>query len=56
MLNVNERMDYIEEMDYTEEVDRTDNSEEKEKNQFEFCNSNYNVNYFGLGPGCEEWI
>ena len=49
MLNVNEKMDY------TEEVERNDNFREEVQLQFEAYNSNYSVNYFGLGRTAQEW-
>ena len=39
MLNLNEKMDYM------EEGEKNDNFEEETQNQFEFYNSNYNVNF-----------
>ena len=49
MLNMNDKMDYI------EEADKSEKFEEDLQNQFEFYNPNYNVNYFGLGRGAEDW-
>jgi hypothetical protein len=49
MLNVNEKMDS------NEEVARSDKSEEEVQTPFEFCISEYNVNYFGLGRSVEDW-
>lgn len=49
MLNSNEKMECM------EEVDRKENFEEELQTQYEFYNSNYNVNYFGLGREVEDW-
>ncbi|MBK5241748.1 hypothetical protein [Clostridium sp.] len=49
MLNINEKMEY------TEEVGKKENFAEETKNQYEFYNSNYNVNFFGAGPEKEDW-
>ena len=51
MLNKNEKMDYVENMvegDKLEEVAQN-------KVEFEFDNSSYKVNYFGIGRGAEDW-
>jgi len=44
-----------EEMDYMESIEKSNNWEQDTQNQFEFYNPNYNVNFFGLGLGSEEW-
>ena len=49
MLNINERMDNM------ENTEKVENFEEEFQNQFEVDNSNYKVNYFGLGRGAEDW-
>jgi hypothetical protein len=49
MLNINEKMDY------NEEIDTKDNFGDDAKNQYEYYNSNYNVNFFGAGPVTEDW-
>jgi len=49
MLNLNEKMDYM------EESEKKDNFAEEAENQFEFYNSNYNVNFFGAGREVEDW-
>ncbi|MBU3145305.1 hypothetical protein [Clostridium sp. CF012] len=49
MLNINERMDNM------ENTEKVDNFEEEFQNPFEVDNSNYKVNYFGLGRGAEDW-
>jgi hypothetical protein len=48
MLNINEKMDYV------EEVEVKENFGEDTKDQYEFYNSNYSVNFFGAGPGVED--
>jgi hypothetical protein len=55
MLNVNVNVNVNEKMDSVEEVDRSDNFVDEVQNQFEFYNANYNVNYFGLGRGVDDW-
>ena len=50
MVNVNETMDYM------EDAEKNDGFVEETQNQFEFYNPSYNVNFFGLGRGSEEWI
>lgn len=49
MINVNDGMDNM------ENVEKIDGVEEELQNEFEVYNSNYRVNYFGLGRGVEEW-
>lgn len=49
MLNINEEMDYM------EDTEKCDILEEDIQDQFQFYNANYNVNFFGLGRGSEEW-
>lgn len=49
MLNVNEGMDNM------ENAEKMDRVEEEFQNKFEVDNSNYRVNYFGLGRGIEDW-
>ena len=49
MLNVDEKMNC------NEEVDRSDKYEKEVQTSFEFCVSDYNVNYFGLGRSVEDW-
>jgi hypothetical protein len=41
-------------IDSNEEVDRSDKYEEEVQTPFEFCVSDYNVNYFGLGRSVED--
>jgi len=48
MLNKNKEMDYM------EDVEKSNSSEQKPQDQFEFYNSDYNVNFFGLGRGSED--
>ncbi|WP_291632836.1 hypothetical protein [Clostridium sp.] len=50
MLNLNEKVDYL------EETERNDNFETEKQNQVEFYNPNYTVNYFGAGREYEDWI
>jgi hypothetical protein len=49
MLNINEKMDN------NEEVETKDYFGEDAKNQYEYNNSNYNVNFFGAGRSTEDW-
>ncbi|MBU3191701.1 hypothetical protein K9O30_20280 [Clostridium bowmanii] len=51
MLNINDKMDRVENMV------ESDNVEEVTQNQvkYEFDNSSYKVNYFGIGREAEEW-
>jgi hypothetical protein len=49
MLNINEKIDN------NEEVETKDNFSEDVKNQYEYYDSNYNVNFFGAGRSTEEW-
>lgn len=48
MLNINDKMDHVEDMVESDKV------EEVTQNKFEFDNSNYKVNYFGIGRGAED--
>ena len=43
MLNMNEKSDYV------NEAEKGESFEEASQNQFEFYDSNYNVNFFGVG-------
>ncbi|MGH4117542.1 hypothetical protein [Clostridium sp.] len=47
MLNINEKVEYKEEVE--------ENFGEDTNNQYEFYNSNYSVNFFGAGPGTEDF-
>lgn len=49
MLNVNEKMNPV------EELEKVNNFEEEAQNVFEQYNFNYNINFFGVGRGHEEW-
>jgi len=49
MMKINEEMNYL------ENSEKNDNFKEETQNEFEFYNPNYNVNYFGLGRGSEDW-
>ncbi len=48
MLNVNEKREYM------EEAEMIDNCERETQTEFEYYNSNCNVNFFGVGRGSEE--
>jgi len=48
MLNINEKMDYM------EEAEKSDNVAEEAQNQFEVYNENYRVNFFGSGRDIED--
>jgi hypothetical protein len=49
MLNINEKMDYL------ESEDKSDNFEQESPKQLEFYNSKYNVNFFGAGQETEDF-
>ena len=49
MLNVNEKMDYV------EELEKNSGVREETQNAFEQNNFNYNLNFFGAGRGYEDW-
>ena len=38
-----------------EEEERNDNFDREAQNQVEFYNSNYKVNFFGVGHKSEDW-
>ncbi|MCJ7688672.1 MAG: hypothetical protein MUO60_05055 [Clostridiaceae bacterium] len=49
MLNINEKVDYV------EEVEKMENFGVDTKDEYEFYNSSYSVNFFGAGIGREDW-
>ena len=49
MLNINEKIDHM------EDTEKGDNFREETQNQFEQHNSSYNVNFFGVGRGTDDW-
>ncbi|MGV8980439.1 hypothetical protein [Clostridium sp.] len=51
MLNINDKMDCVENMDESNKVEELTQNQVK----FEFDNSSYKVNYFGIGRGAEDW-
>ncbi len=48
MMNINDKMDDKEKME------KEENFGEESKNNFNFDNSDYNVNFFGAGRGKED--
>jgi len=48
MLNINEKMDYM------EEAEKSDKFVEEGLNQFEYYNQDYRVNFFGSGRDIED--
>jgi len=48
MLNINEKMDYV------DETQKSEKFEEDTQNQYEVYNANLNVNFFGVGRGAED--
>ena len=49
MLNSYEKVDYM------EDEERSNNFEKETQNQIEFYDSNYKVNFFGVGHKSEDW-
>ncbi|MGH4139210.1 hypothetical protein [Clostridium sp.] len=51
MLNLNDKMDYAENMVENDKVEEMIQNQVK----FEYDNSSYKVNYFGIGREAEDW-